>query len=81
LAGIIITGCILRRLINNIGLKKLQGYLAEVFALLCAKIARFELFLSHLKQIIERIMKEPKITNRDVNNRILIQNIIVSRGF
>jgi ribosomal protein RSM22 (predicted rRNA methylase) len=79
--GFIMTAYNMRRLINSIGLKKLQGYLAEIIALLCAKIARFEVFLSHLKQIIERIMKEPKITNRDVNNRILIQNIIVSRGF
>ena len=59
----------------------IYGYLAGIFSFLFAKIARFKLILSHLKQIIERIMKEPKITNRDVNNRILIQNIIVNGSF
>jgi hypothetical protein len=71
----------LRRIINIIGLKKLQGYLAEVFVLLCAKIALFELFLSHLNQIMKRIMNEPKITNRGVNNRMPIQNIIATASF
>jgi len=58
-----------------------RGDMAGIFSFLFAKIARFKLILSHLKPIIERIMKEPKITNRDVNNRILIQNIIVNRSF
>jgi transposase len=79
--GFIMTAYNLRRLINLIGLKKLQGYLAEIFALLCAKIARFELFLSHLNQIIERIMNEPKITSRGVNNRMVIRNIIATASF
>jgi transposase len=79
--GFIMMAYNLRRIINIIGMKKLQGYLAGIFSFLFDKIARFKLILSHLKPIIERIMKEPKITNRDVNNRILIQNIIVNRSF
>jgi transposase len=79
--GFIMTAYNLRRLINLIGLKKLQGYLAEIFALLCAKIARFELFLSHLNQIMKRIMNEPKITSRGVNNRMVIRNIIATASF
>lgn len=79
--GFIMTAYNLRRLINLIGLKKLQGYLAEIFALLCAKIARFKLFLSHLNQIMKRIMNEPKITSRGVNNRMVIRNIIATASF
>jgi hypothetical protein len=62
-------------------LKKLQGYLAEVFALLCTKIARFELFLSHLNQIIKRKMNEPKISTRIVNSQIPIQHILTTGSF
>jgi ribosomal protein RSM22 (predicted rRNA methylase) len=79
--GFIMTAYNLRRIINIIGLKKLQGYLAEVFALLCTKIASFELFLSHLNQIIKRKMNEPKITNRGVNNRMIIRNILATASF
>ena len=79
--GFIMTAYNLRRIINIIGLKKLQGYLAEVFAILCAKIARFELFLSHLNQIIKRKMKEPKISTQIVNSRMVIQNLIATESF
>jgi len=79
--GFIMTAYNLRRLINIIGLKKLQGYLAEIIALLCAKIACFKLFLSHLNHLIEKIMNEPKITSRNATNLILIQNTGVNRSF
>lgn len=79
--GFIMTAYNLRRIINIIGMKKLQGYLAGIFALLFAKIARFELILSQLEEIIKRIMNEPKITNRNLINRITIQNIRISRSF
>ena len=79
--GFIMTAYNLRRVINIIGLKKLQGYLAEIIALLCAKIAYFKLFLSHLNHLIEKIMNEPKITSRNATNLILIQNTGVNRSF
>jgi hypothetical protein len=79
--GFIMTAYNLRRIINIIGMKELQEYLAGIFSLLCAKIARFELFLSHLNQIMKRIMNEPKITRRGVNNRMVFRNIIATASF
>ena len=71
----------LRRIINIIGIKELQSYLAGIFSLLFIKFALFKLILSHLNQLTERIMKEPKIINRNATNRIVIQNIKNSRSF
>ena len=71
----------LRRIINIIGIKELQSYLAGIFSLLFIKFAFFKLILSHLNQLTERIMKEPKIINRNATNRIVIQNIKNSRSF
>jgi radical SAM protein with 4Fe4S-binding SPASM domain len=79
--GLIMTAYNLRRIINIIGMKELQSYLAGIFSLLFAQITRFKLFLSHLNQIIERNMNDPKITSRGVNNRMVIRNIITTGRF
>jgi hypothetical protein len=69
------------------GQNRAQTYLFPVspqpdfISKLCAKIALFELFLSHLNQIMKRIMNELKITNRGVNNRMIIRNIIATASF
>jgi len=76
--GLIMIAYNLRRIINIIGMKKLQQYLAGIFSLLLARIACFKLFLNHLNQIIENIMDEPKITTRNENRRIVGQSRCIS---
>jgi transposase len=79
--GFIMTAYNLRRLINIIGLKKLQVYLAGIFSLLLAKIDLFPLILSHLNQIMKTTMKKPKTTIRNGNRRILIRNLTATGSF
>jgi transposase len=71
----------LRRIINIIGMKELQSYLAGIFSFLFIKFARFKLILSHLDQLIEKIRKEPKIKTRKIINRRLTQNIMIHKSF
>jgi hypothetical protein len=71
----------LRRIINIIGMKELQSYLAGIFSFLLIKFTRFKLILSHPDQLIERIIKEPKITTRKIINRRLTQDIMIYESF
>jgi len=79
--GFIMTAYNIRRIINIIGRKELLSYLAGIFSFLFPKIGPFELILSHLKQIIERILNRPEISYPKGNNRIRIQNITVTASF
>lgn len=79
--GFIMTAYNLRRIINMIGIKQLQSYLAGVLLLLFAKIANYNVFLSFLNPFFESLLEKPKMKNQKVNCPIVIKNINLNGCF
>jgi len=65
--GFIMTAYNLRRIINIIGMKRLQQYLESIFPIFCFKISCFKLFLSLLNRLLKKTIKT-------VCNEILFPN-------
>ena len=55
--GFIMTAYNLRRIINIVGIKRLEKYITSIFSVLCSSFDLLKLFLSHRNQILYRTIK------------------------
>ncbi len=66
--GFITTAYNLRRIINIVGIKRLQAYLESIFRFFCLKIILLKLFLNQINQLLKRTMINPGILNLTLNS-------------
>ena len=55
--GFIMTAYNLRRIINIVGIKRLEKYITSIFSVLCSSFDLLKLFLSHRNQILYKTIK------------------------